>query len=299
MSKFRQSMPENLQEIIKKAESLESGNRDTAIQSIHNMDITSLKEGDIAMIGIESEEEIKKLCDAAQKHDFEYTAAICVYPNQIANVKTCLGDNHSIKIAVVNNFPHGDLSAKEAEDSAFEAILAGADEIDTVIDYEAFMNGDIETVVEKLKAVRKTCLRSNVKLKTILKASIYADYDDLYDAASLAIECGCDFVKTCTGKLPKEEFSDGTLDASTLKSAATVMQAIADSGSKSVGVKISGGVKTAVDCERMRYLSDNILGKNYFIDNKKFRFGASSLMSNLEAFLKDKASPENTDTKSY
>lgn len=294
MSEFIKTMPKNLQTILKEASKIDSGNKETAIQSIKNMDITSLKEGDTPMIGIESEEEIKALCEAAQNSGIAETAAICVYPNQIETVQKYLKPDSDIQIAVVNNFPHGTMSAEEAADTAMDAIIKGANEIDTVIDYQAFLEGDVALAAEKLKAVRKVCMRSNVQLKVILKASVYADYEDLYDAAGLAIECGCDFVKTCTGKLPKDEFSNGEADASTLETAATVMQAVKDSGNKKVGVKISGGVKTALDCERIKYLTDNILYDWSFSDSLRFRFGASSLMGNLIDFLNDKSTSDNS-----
>jgi len=88
-------------------------------------------------------------------------------------------------------------------------------------------------------------------------------------------------VKTCTGKMPLPGYGTGAPDVSTLPIAATVMQAVADAGSARRGVKISGGVKTALDCEQMKFLSDNILGPDYFTP-ALFRFGASSLLGALK-----------------
>lgn len=285
MTSFYLSLPDNIKEIVNMAKEIQTANKSTAIQSIKVMDITSLKDGNIQMYGGENEEEIKLLCDKAVNFGTS-TAAICVYPDKIETVKKYLKDPN-IKIAVVNNFPHGDLSAGIAANSAQEAINAGADEIDTVIDYEALQAGKLEEVKEKLNAVSTVCKKNNVKLKTILKATSYKTYAELYQAAQIAIECGADFVKTCTGKKAKPGFDHSELDASTLETAATVMQAVADSGRKDVGVKISGGVKTPSDCEQMKYISDTILGKDFFQDNAKFRIGASSLMGNLAEFLEN------------
>jgi|GEM_PF-453060 len=283
MINFYQSMPDNIKTIVNAAREIKAGEKSTSLQSIKNMDITSLKDSNIPMYGGETEEEIKFLCEKSVSSGTA-TAAICVYPNQIANVKKHL-KNNSIQIAVVNNFPHGDMSASDAATSAEEAIKAGATEIDTVVDYVALQAGNVETVKEKLNAVSKVCKKHNVKLKTILKASSYKTYDELYQAAEIAIECGADFVKTCTGKKAKAGFDHQELDDSTLETAVTVMQAVADSKNPAVGVKLSGGVKTPVDCEQMKYLSDTVLGKEFFKDNSRFRFGASSLLDNLVVFM--------------
>ncbi len=295
MSKLYSTMPKELQEILDKASKVTSADSDTIIQSMKNMDITSLKEGNVPMIGIESESDIKTLCEKSLYGEIP-TAAICVYPNQIETVLK-YRPHGKTRVAVVNNFPHGELSEEEAATSALDAIKAGANEIDTVIDYEAFFEGNVELVIDKLKAVRSVCLDNNAKLKTIIKASIYNEYEDLYDAALMAVECGCDFVKTCTGKLPKEGFGEGVLDASNLEMAATVMQAVVDSRYKNVGVKISGGVKTGKDCAQMKFLADTIMGDKYFSNSKMFRFGASSLMDNLISELGGKSASDSDKNK--
>ncbi len=284
MNDFYNSMPESLRAILDAAEKIDNFSEETVKQSIRVIDHTSLKDGDKPMLGAENTEDIISLCEQAKGKAGINAAAVCVYPNHIETAKKALTDS-DVLVAVVNNFPHGNLSANEAASDVEFSAKAGADEIDTVVDYVALQNDDLDIVKEKLLAVSSACKQNNVKLKTILKASVYKNYDDLYSAAMIAIECGADFVKTCTGKEPLVPYGNGKADASDLLMTATVMQAVKDSGKADVGVKISGGVKYPVDCEKMRYLADNILGEAYFNNKDLFRFGASSLLSNLETAL--------------
>lgn len=286
MDTFYDTMPEQLKRCIEEALRIEFCPKEVARHAVGVTDHTSLSDADTPMMGSESEEAINALCAGAKGKDNLHTAAVCVYPNQVARVRAALGDA-DIAIAVVNNFPHGSACAEEAEAQALAAVQAGVDEIDTVIDYVALQNGDIETVREKLQAVSAICKAHGVKLKTIVKASVYTTYDQLYEAAFLAIECGADFVKTCTGKMPLPGYGTGQPDASTLFTAATVMRAVYESGRKDVGVKISGGVKTPKDCAQMKYLADAILGQGVFENKNRFRFGASSLTRNLLEYIED------------
>ena len=283
MEKFYSTLPENLKKIIDQARAIETASTETSKMSIALIDATSLKDSDEPLIGAETKTEIEDLCQLAKIYNI-HTAAVCVYQNHIETAKNALKGT-DIKLAVVNNFPHGIFPAETAAADARKAIEAGADEIDTVIDYAALKLGNSTEVRRKLNEVSKVCKEKGAKLKIILKASTYESYNDLYQAAVIAIECGADFVKTCTGKKPLPGYGSGEPDASDLLTAATVMQAVADNVKKNIGVKISGGVKTPIDCEQMRFLSDKILGENYFKDKNLFRFGASSLLKNLIAHV--------------
>lgn len=279
---FYNSMPAHLRAIIDRAMTIQAVSADTPARSIALIDNTSLSNDDnVPMLGNETSEKILNLCQSSVISKKSFTAAVCVYPNHIALAKGALAQTR-IKLAVVNNFPHGDLSADWAAKDAAKSAQMGADEIDTVLDYRAFLAGDIDGARAKLNAVADATHQNNATLKTILKASVYETYDVLYSAAKLAIECKADFVKTCTGKIPLTGYGTGEADASTLMTAATVMQTVADHRAQypNVGVKISGGVKTAIECERMRFLVGQILGEDYY-KPERFRFGASSLLGNL------------------
>lgn len=280
-SDFIATLPSALRAILDSATAITNPAADDAQTAAHMIDHTSLNNDSTPMIGSETPDDIRALCQAAMAVPDYHVASLCVYPNHIATARNALL-NTDIRITAVNNFPHGTASAQNAAQQARDAMTSGADEIDTVIDYRAFLNGDLNTVQEKLRAVKNAC-GDTIILKTILKATVYDRYDDLYAAATLACKIGADFVKTCTGKPPMDGFGTGSADASTPARGAVVMQAVADynrAHNTRIGVKISGGVKTTTDCAQYRYLVDNILGPEFYTP-QYFRFGASSLLGNL------------------
>ncbi len=273
--------PPELKQLIKNAKAIDQENEAITAKSITLIDHTSLSDTpDTPMMGIETPEQIKALCKAAVGEGDNHVAAVCVYPNFIELARECL-DGSGVKVAVVHNFPHGDQDIADAVEDVKASIDNGAEEIDTVVDYAKFIGGGDALPI--LAAVSEVCKLSDVSLKIILKASVYTNYDHLYYIAQLACEAGADFVKTCTGKLPKEGFGGGSADVSTLETGAVVIKAVADYNrdfGTSIGVKISGGVKTQIDCARFHYLVEQLLGEAFYHPDT-FRYGASSLLSNL------------------
>ncbi len=278
-----QTLPLKLKKIIDETVDIKKASTETINTSIGLIDNTSLAEDLTPMFGEEDADAIIQLCkDSSSNNSNLQTATVCIYPNQIEIAKEALQDT-DVGIATVNNFPHGDQSVEEALEQVREAARNGADEIDTVLDYEAFLNGDSNKAYNKLKAVSDECKKHGLVLKTILKASTYNNYKALHQASIIACMAGSDFVKTCTGKKPKSGFGTGANDASNILTMAIVMQAVSSYNKEyraDIGVKISGGVKYPIDCEKMRYLVDNIMGSKYY-NSDKLRIGASSLLSNL------------------
>lgn len=276
----------HLKQLVKNAREINSVSDNVINQSIALIDHTTLKDDGIHPAGTETEKEIKNHCAAAIGSEGKQAACVCVYTNQITTARNALKASR-VKIAVVNNFPHGLYSVAQAAEEAINSIELGADEIDTVIDYDLFLSTQSKEtrnlVQEKLKAVSKVCKSENVKLKIILKASVYLNAQDLYDAAQLACECGANFVKTCTGKMPAGTYTSDSPDTSTLETAAITLQAVANYNAQhntKIGVKISGGVSTALDCAQFKCLVEHILGKDFY-EPRLFRYGASSLLGNL------------------
>lgn len=286
------NMPTILIKLIEEAEKIDTAPKALIEASIAMIDHTSLKDGAVAMAGGETTDEIAALAKTAAQGADDHAAAICVYPDKLEEVRRALEGLEGgsvVKLAAVNNFPHGEDTGVNAAQQVAEAVARGADEIDTVLDYEAFLAGDQDEVAAKLEAVRLACDQNDATLKIILKGSVYQDYNDLYKAAQLACRY-CrdgDFVKSCTGKMPKDGFGKGVPDASTMDMGAAMMQAVADynreNGTK-IGVKISGGVKTPIDCARYDFMLRQIMGDE-FATPDYFRYGASSLVGNLRDAL--------------
>lgn len=221
---------------------------------------------------------IEKLCAQAQT-PFGTTAAICIWPRFVAQARDILGAGHAVKIATVVNFPSGDLAIADVIAETRQAIADGADEIDLVIPYRAFLSGDQAAVTEMVTAVKAACTPP-VILKTILETGEIKDAALIRKASDLAIAAGSDFIKTSTGKVAVN---------ATLAAAESMLTAIKESG-KPVGFKPAGGVRTVGDAEAYLALAASILGEGWATP-KTFRFGASGLLGDILSVLGGQSAP--------
>ncbi len=144
------------------------------------------------------------------------------------------------------------------------AVAAGADEIDLVLPWRAFLAGDAAGAEAMVRAVREAC--GGQTLKVILETGEYPDLDRVRAASELAIAAGADFIKTSTGK---------TAHSASLPAARTMLEVIAANG-RPVGLKPSGGIRTLADAADYLELADAIMGPGW-ATAETFRFGASGL----------------------
>ena len=249
--------------------------KEIAQKALSLLDLTSLNDDD-------TDETVVALCDKAHG-EFGKTAAVCVWPRFVKTAKKCL-EGTNVRIATVVNFPHGgtDIEATVAETK--QAVADGADEIDVVLSYKAFMNGDKETAKALLVATREAC--KGKALKVIIESGVLAHASLIADATKLSIEIGADFVKTSTGKTPV---------SATLEAANAMLEVIRDSG-KPVGFKASGGVRTTQQAADYLTLADKIMGPKWATP-ETFRFGASGLRDSLLASMGYGEAP--TESKGY
>lgn len=204
-------------------------------------------------------------------------AAVCVYSDFVAEAKIALATRElsHIKVATVTNFPTGGAPLNTVINETLIAIERGADEIDLVIPYKALIAGDKSRVLEYVTESKKVC-GSRALLKVIIESGELQTPDLIASATLLAIKGGADFVKTSTGKVAV----NATLDATK-----TILNTIKESG-KLVGFKAAGGVKTVADASDYLTLASTIMGNDYLQANT-FRFGASSLLTNVYAVLNE------------
>lgn len=217
---------------------------------------------------------IDRLCARALARDPDVPAvpAVCVWPAFVAQAASLL-QGTGVRVATVVNFPAGgtDVAAVLAE---VRAVLAdGADEIDLVLPYRAFLAGDVATAATMVRAVRGVVAAPH-HLKVILETGGYPDQASVRAAAQLAIAEGADFVKTSTGKTDR---------SASPEAARTLLEAIRDSG-RPVGVKPSGGIRTVDDAAAYLALADEVMGPQWATADT-FRFGASGLLDAVDAVL--------------
>ncbi len=245
---------------------------------IQLMDLTSLNLDDTPA-------KISELCTTA-KTDYGQPAALCVYPEHVAWAKYQCSQRGlaTMKVATVTNFPAGYDDIERALEETQRAISAGADEVDVVMPYRAFLQGDRQLAKELITNC-KGIVGDAKGLKVILETGVLEQPKLIRDASLLAIDAGADFIKTSTGKVPVN---------ATLAAAKEMLSAIKETGGR-CGFKAAGGVRTATDAQAYLQLAESILGRDY-LSATTFRFGASGLLTNLQQTLAGESSMNQSGT---
>lgn len=236
----------------------------TALRALKLMDLTTLNDDD-------TDQKVIELCHHA-KTTLGNTAAVCIYPRFVPIAKKTLREQGTpdVRVATVTNFPHGndDIEIAVAETKA--AIAYGADEVDVVFPYRTLIAGDETTGYELVKQCKQAC--GDTLLKVIIETGELQQEALIKRASEIAINAGANFIKTSTGKVPVN---------ATPKAAEIMLTVIRDMGvAERVGFKPAGGVKTAEDAAQYLTMADDILGCDW-ADKMHYRFGASSLLTNL------------------
>jgi deoxyribose-phosphate aldolase len=164
--------------------------------------------------------------------------AVCVSPTMVSTVKS-FGPSE-LQIASVVGFPSGKhLSVIKAEEARL-AVKAGADEIDMVIDVGTAVSGFYDDVRADIAAVREAV--PSAVLKVIVESAALlglGDEQTLVDVCRVAYDAGADFVKTSTGFHPS--------GGASVRAVELMAGAVGDR----LGVKASGGIRTAADALAM------------------------------------------------
>jgi len=204
------------------------------------------------------------------------TAAVCVYHNLI---ETAVGElkGSGIPVAAVSTgFPAGQIPMSLKLAQITESVAAGATEIDIVISRSKVLTADWKGLYDEVQEFRKAC--GEAHLKTILATGELATLNNVARASWVCMMAGADFIKTSTGK----ESVNATLPYSMV-----MVRAIRDyhelTGYR-IGYKPAGGISKAKDALNYLILMKEELG-NPWISPSLFRFGASSLLGDIERQL--------------
>ena len=205
------------------------------------------------------------------------TAAVCVYPDMVPFAKETLGSSGVHIAAVATAFPSGRAAMDIKLADTKDAVEAGADEIDMVIDRGAFLSGRYMQVYEEIVAVREACARpdgQSAHLKVIFETGELQTYDNVRRASWLAMMAGAHFIKTSTGKIQP---------AATLPVTLVMLEAVRDfreATGQMVGVKPAGGIRSSKDAIKYLVMVNEVAGPDW-LDPDWFRFGASTLLNDL------------------
>jgi deoxyribose-phosphate aldolase len=238
--------------------------------AISMIDLTTLE-------GQDTPGKVRALCAKAMRPDpsepeTPRVAAICVYPDMVPIAVEALRGS-GVKVAsVATAFPSGRASLPVKLTDTRDAVAAGADEIDMVIDRGAFLSGRYLEVFDEIVAVKEAC--GPAHLKVILETGELVTYDNVRRASWLAMLAGGDFIKTSTGKIAP---------AATLPVTLVMLEAVRDFRAhtgRQVGVKPAGGIRTTKDAIKYLVLVNETVGDDW-LDPDWFRLGASSLLNDL------------------
>jgi deoxyribose-phosphate aldolase len=245
-----------------------------AARALTCLDLTSLNLDD-------TPERIDELCDRALSPApgiDVHPAAVCIYPRFIAQASARLR-GRGIAVAAVANFPLGTGTLDEVVAEVEQALADGADEIDVVFPFRAYLAGDHLSAGELVQRVATMCHAGAeaAKLKVILETGVLHDPSVIKAAAAVAVANGADFLKTSTGKLEP---------AATPEAAAALLGVIAAAQREAqrIGLKVAGGVKTVADAAIYLDMADQVLQPNG-AEPGNFRFGASGLLNDIVRVL--------------
>jgi deoxyribose-phosphate aldolase len=252
------------------------------VRALECIDLTTLN-------GDDTEGRVRRLCAKARqplREDLQAalgladrrvtTGAICVYHRFVSTAVDALKGSGIPVAAVSTGFPAG-LSPMETRLKEIEASVAdGAQEIDIVITREHVLRGNWQALYDEVKACKEAC--GPAHMKTILATGDLQTLRNVSRASWVAMMAGSDFIKTSTGK----EGVNATLPVTLI-----MLRAIRDYREMTghvVGYKPAGGISTAKDAMAYLALMKEELGNDWLQPNL-FRFGASSLLADIERQL--------------
>lgn len=202
--------------------------------------------------------------------------AVCVYHTFVHTAVQAL-EGTGIPVAAVSTaFPHG-LAPVETKIAEIEAsVKDGAKEIDIVIERGMVLRGDWQALYDQVKSFRKAC--GDAHIKTILGTGELATQTNIAKASLVCMLAGADFIKTSTGK---EKVNANLVTSLTM---IRMIRWFAEETGIEIGYKPAGGIATAGDALKYMALIKEELG-NHWLQPHLFRFGASSLLTDIERQL--------------
>lgn len=184
--------------------------------------------------------DILSVCEEAKTY---HTASVCVNAFWVPVVAKALAGS-GVKTCCVVGFPLGAMSSAAKAFEAREAVAAGAQEVDMVLNVGLARGGEWDAVEADIAAVVQAAGQATVKV--ILETCLLTDAQKRR-ACEAAKAAGAGFVKTSTG------FSTGGATEADVR---LMREAVGPD----MGVKASGGIRTREDAERMLAAGANRIG---------------------------------------
>jgi len=245
------------------------------------IDLTTLE-------GKDSPEKVRSLCRKAitpWEGDVEpplpSVAAVCVYPSLVNVAHRALDGSGVVVASVATGFPSGQFPLEVRLNDVTQAVEAGADEIDMVINRGAFLSGDLDKVADEITSIRYAC--GTAHLKIILETGELETLENVRLASDLAIRAAASagsisdgevLIKTSTGKI-----SPAATMSVTLVMLESIREYFEETGIR-IGMKPAGGIRFAKQALHYLVMVKETLGEDW-LSPHLFRFGASSLANDV------------------
>jgi deoxyribose-phosphate aldolase len=256
------------------------------LRAITCMDLTTLS-------GDDTDERVRRLCAKArqpiqqeieQKLGIESlhikVAAVCVYHSFVETARRAIEGSGIHVAAVSTGFPAGLSPLAERIEEIRRSVEAGADEIDVVITRAHVFGGKWQALYDEVATFKNAC--GPAHLKVILGTGDLLTLRNVGRASLVAMMAGADFIKTSTGK----EAVNATLPVSLVMTRA--IREYAQETGMAVGFKPAGGIRSAKQSLEWLSLMKEELG-NSWLKAELFRFGASSMLGDIERQLEHHA----------
>ncbi len=173
---------------------------------------------------VSTESDIIRICGEAKQHGF---ATVCVNPYWVPTASKALAGS-KVGLTTVIGFPLGASRTEIKAAEAADAIVAGATEIDMVLNMGALKSRQLAAVQHDIEAVVKAC-KGKAAVKVIIETCYLTD-EEKQQAALICKQAGADFVKTSTG------FGTG---GATMEDIALIRHIVGPH----MGIKASGGIR--------------------------------------------------------
>lgn len=189
-------------------------------------------------------EEIRQICEDAMAYG---TASVCIPPSYVKQAHEYMGDR--MAVCTVIGFPNGYNTTAVKEFEAKDAIAAGAEEIDMVINIGWVKDGRYDLVEEEICTLKKAC--GDKILKVIIETCLLTE-DEKIQMCETVTKAGADYIKTSTGfSTAGATFEDVALFAAHV--------------GENVKIKAAGGISSFDDAEEFIRLGADRLGTSRII----------------------------------
>jgi deoxyribose-phosphate aldolase len=173
--------------------------------------------------------DVKSACAAAKTYRFR---AVVAFPQYVGLLVDSLRGT-SVRAQIPVGFPCGGVTTLVKCTEAGEGLKHGATDLDMVMNIAAFQEGDYRRVSADITEVMAVAKPFGVPFKVIIEVGVLTD-KQIVTAAKLVVDCGADFVKTCTG------FGPGR---ATIHNIGLIKKTVGER----IGIKASGGVASLED----------------------------------------------------